>query len=80
MSHGSTRRGGAALRTSVGLTSEAVKALEFLTGKLDLSNTDAINQSLLINAELMKLDEEGKTLEVYDPQRHKRAEMLIIRH
>lgn len=80
MSHGSTRRGGAVLRTSVGLTSEAVKALEYLTGKLDLSNTDAINQSILINAELMKIGEDGKTLEVYDPQRDKRAEMLIVRH
>ncbi|TQR82363.1 hypothetical protein D8S82_32525 [Mycobacterium hodleri] len=62
------------------MTSEAVKALDYLTGKLDLSNTDAINQSILINAELMRINEAGKTLEVYDPARDKRAEMLIIRH
>jgi hypothetical protein len=80
MSNGSARRGAAAMRTSVGLTSKAVEALDYLAESLNLSNTDAINQSILINAELMRLNQSGKVVEVYDPARGKRAEMLIIRH
>ena len=68
------------MRTSDGLTSKAVEALDYLAESLNLSNTDAINQSILINAELMRLNQSGKVVEVYDPARGKRAEMLIIRH
>ncbi|MGU3438271.1 hypothetical protein ACNHUS_35330 [Actinomycetes bacterium M1A6_2h] len=80
MTNGSARRGAATMRTSVGLTSKAVEALDYLAKSLNLSNTDAINQSILINAELMKLNQSGKVVEVYDPARKKRAEMMIIRH
>lgn len=64
---------------TAGLTLEAQKALETLAQMLNLSNTDVVNQSLIINYELMKVQGKGLHLMVHDPKSMKSTELHIVR-
>ncbi len=61
-------------------TPQARDDLDYITNTSELTQTDAVNQAVLISAELLRLVREGKTLEVFDPVTNKRAEMFIERH